>query len=281
MPSARTASLHRPAGVRGKGGFAKHVSGFANRAVALPGFPYMWIACAAAAALMTVTGGFNTSDLPIVARTGFWLLLMGWNALKWQIWFALFVRKSSDWPRMSLAGAIPLNLTLPFEITLAGRAVGAAMFATPGEVWLRALAISIGIFTVCGLVGWLVHHRARPHPIAADGLLARVRIAPAELLAIEAEDHYCRVHRRGGPNMLIHYRFGDALAEVESLEGDQVHRGAWVSAAAVAGAMREGRRWELVLTDGQRVPVSATYLSRARERGWLRAGAKTCAAMAP
>ena len=91
MPgTARPDTATRPAG---NVAFAKRAAGFVNRA---PGFPLLWIACAAAAALMIVTGGFGTGDLPFARRTGFWLLLMGWNGLKWQLLFAAFV-ESLGW----------------------------------------------------------------------------------------------------------------------------------------------------------------------------------------
>jgi len=240
--------------------------------MALPGFPFLWIGCAAAAGLMIVTGGFRTGELPLGKRAIFWAALMGWNALKWQSLFAAFVRKECDWWRVSLIGGVPLNLMLPVEIALAGRLVGTSMAAPAPEVWARAAAISLGIFLVCFTVGWMLWRRDRPRPAPDNGLLARARIDPAALVAIQAEDHYCRVHQRGGTSALIHYRFGDALEEVAGIEGTQVHRGAWVAANAVEGAAREGRRWELMLAGGQRVPVSATWLPQARERGWLRSG---------
>ncbi|MEP9358224.1 LytTR family DNA-binding domain-containing protein [Sphingomonas sp. KR3-1] len=246
---------------------------FAKRALPdrpVPGFPLLWIACFAAAALMTVTGGFNTGALPLGQRIAFWLLLMGWNALKWQLLFAWGVRKPSDWPRVALLGTVPLNLPLPLEIWLCGRLVGVAMAAMPLDVWARAVAISATIFAVCTLVAWTLLRRLRPVR-AETGLLARARIAACDLSAIEAEDHYCRVHRRDGRSELIHYRFGDALAEVAGIDGAQVHRGAWVSATAVEGAAREGRKWRLLLAGGGSVPVSATYAAEARARGWLRA----------
>ena len=105
---------------------------------------------------------------------------------------------------------------------------------------------------------------------AANGLLARARVSAETLAAIEAEDHYCRVHRTDGSEALIHCRFGDALAEVAGIQGEQVHRGAWIAQHAVIGAICEGRRWHLLLGDGTRVAVSATYLPRVRARGWLR-----------
>lgn len=270
MP-VRTLRTGPAARLTGKPGFAKRARGFAKRTwpQGVPGFPFLWIACFAAAALMIVTGGFGTGALPLGPRIGFWLLLMGWNALKWQALFAWGVRKPSDWPRVSLIGTIPLNLPLPVEIWLCGLAIGADMKALPHDVWLRAAAISAVIFAVCAMVAWVLLRRMRP--VRADtGLLARARICAADLAAIEAEDHYCRVHRRDGQSVLIHYRFGDALAELGAIDGIQVHRGAWVVSAAVQGAEREGRKWRLLLTGGASVPVSATYAAQARARGWLK-----------
>jgi hypothetical protein len=272
MPAARSLRTGPIARSGGKRGFAKRALGFAKRALPrkpVPGFPLLWIACLAAAALMIVTGGFGTARLPLHTRTAFWLLLMGWNALKWQLLFAWGVRKPSDWPRISLLGTIPLNLPLPFEIWACGQLIGFEMRAMPLDVWGRAAAISAVIFAVCSAVAWILLRRMRPVR-AETGLLARARIAACDLAAIEAEDHYCRVHRRDGSSALIHYRFGDALEEVAAINGLQVHRGAWVAAEAVRGAERDGRKWRLLLAGGGSVPVSATYAAEARARGWLR-----------
>jgi hypothetical protein len=274
MAATRTAHRSRRDTAPGKTRFANRVPGFAKRAWRdlPPGFPILWIACFGAAALMVVTGGFGTGRLPLGPRIGFWLLLMGWNAIKWQLWFAWRVRKPADWPRASLAGAPLLNLPLPLEIALCASAVGAPFVLNPFETWGRALAISGLIIVVASLVAWVVLNRpeAEPAPIPADGLLGRARVAPEALAAVEAEDHYCRVRRRDGRSALIHYRFSDALAELAGLEGAQVHRGVWVAGDAVEGAERDGRRWRLRLAGDAAVPVSATYAAEARRRGWLR-----------
>jgi hypothetical protein len=272
MPSARSLRTGPAARSPGKRGFAKRALDFVKQALPkkpVPGFPLLWVACAAAAALMIVTGGFNTGALPLHTRAAFWLMLMGWNALKWQLLFAWGVRKPTDWPRVALLGTIPLNLPLPLEIWLCGAAVGVEMRAMPHDVWLRAAAISAVIFGVCSLVAWLLLRRLRPVR-AETGLLARARIPADDLSAIEAEDHYCRIHRRDGSSALLHYRFGDALEEVAGIDGLKVHRGAWVAAEAVQGAERDGRKWRLLLAGGGSVPVSATYAAEARARGWLR-----------
>lgn len=266
----------------GNAGFAKRARNFANRVAALPGFPILPIAGFAAAMLMIIVGAFGTGQMPLAMRAGFWGVLLGWNILKWQLWFALLVRRPTDWPRASAIGAVVLNLPLPFEIALSLRLFG--IVDTPGlaQTWTKALAISMVVFLVLIIAG--IRRRAEPVPtptptaaaaappvIAPDGLLARAGITdPTALQAIEAEDHYCRLHLAGGRSQLVLHRFGDALKEVANLDGAQVHRGAWVSARDVAGAERHGRRWLLVLADGARIPVSARFTKIARTRGWLR-----------
>lgn len=270
MSFARPASLRRNGAAAGKPRFVKRAIGFAKRA---PGFPMLWIGSAAAAGLMIVTGGFGTVLLPLGTRSLFWLVLMGWTALKWQLWFAATIRKPADWTRASLIGAVLLSLSLPVEIMLAARISGIGV-VTPDwlGIWARALAIGAVVFVTGLLAARALGYRARPRPAArpADTLLTRAGVTPATLAAIEAEDHYCRVRRAGGGDALIHYRFGDALAEVGEVDGAQVHRGAWVAAGAVAGAVREGRRWRLILTDGTQISVSATYLPKIRALGWLK-----------
>jgi hypothetical protein len=208
-------------------------------------------------------------------RAGFWALLMGWNAIKWQAWFALLVRKHGDWARASAGGTVLLNLSLPLEIKAALALCGVGTTMAPATtIWIEALAISGLLFVLLVLVGRRIggaKAAAPPPAIRPDGLLARAGLpSPAALRAIVAEDHYCRVHIKDGASALIHHRFGDALDEVAGLDGLRVHRGAWVADAAVTGAGREGRRWILELDDGRRIPVSARYVAAARSRGWLR-----------
>lgn len=275
----------------GKAAFANRVRHFANpaaRLTRLPGFPLLWISTAAACVLTILTGAFNTGEMPVGQRSLFWMLVLGWNLVKWQTWFAFTVRKPADWTRASLLGGILLNLTLPLETILWIRAVGLEASTEPLRTWLYALIISLALFAVI----WTAKNRmglGRRGSEPADevavpsnhGLLARAGVAPESLVAIEAEDHYCRVRRHDGSSALVHYRFTDALGEVAGLDGAQVHRGIWVAAAALRGAVRERRRWRLLLADGRLVPVSASRVAEARSRGWLKRNSSTASAPAP
>jgi len=255
--------------------FANGVRNFVDRAGGrLPGFAWLSVGSIAAAILMIVVGGFGTGSMPPGMRAGFWALLIGWNAIKWQAWFALTVRKPTDWWWTAAVGALLLNLPLPIEIegALAMCGVGATM--PPMTIWLEALAISAVLFILLVLIRWRIgeaNETVPPPPIRPDGLLARAGLAsPAALLAIVAEDHYCRVHISDGASALVHHRFGDALEETAGLDGLRVHRGAWAADAGVKSASREGRSWLLGLADGSRIRVSAPYVAAVRARGWLR-----------
>ena len=93
----------------------------------------------------------------------------------------------------------------------------------------------------------------------------------ADVQAVTAEDHYCRLHLAGGAKPLVLARFADVLAELGGIDGEQdssrrMDRGRRASTAR----MREGRAWRLVLADGTRLPVSASHIAAVRARGWLR-----------
>ena len=92
-----------------------------------------------------------------------------------------------------------------------------------------------------------------------------------ELLYIEVEDHYLRVHTPLGSDLLL-FRLADAVAGLEPALGRQVHRSYWVARHAVASIERDGHRARLVLTTGAKIPVSRTYLPYcAKQVGFRRA----------
>ncbi|HPF26734.1 MAG: LytTR family DNA-binding domain-containing protein [Steroidobacteraceae bacterium] len=77
----------------------------------------------------------------------------------------------------------------------------------------------------------------------------------SELVAVEAEDHYIHVHSRRGKE-LVYYRFGDALEELRTLRGIQIHRSAWVSIDGIQAVEDRGRKTHVVLITGERLRVS-------------------------
>ena len=89
----------------------------------------------------------------------------------------------------------------------------------------------------------------------------------AEIYAVSAEDHYLRIHTDRGSDLIL-MRLGDAVGELEGIEGAQTHRSWWVAKSAVTGAERGDGRAVFTLKNGVQAPVSRTYARVLRREGW-------------
>jgi DNA-binding LytR/AlgR family response regulator len=86
-----------------------------------------------------------------------------------------------------------------------------------------------------------------------------------EIVALEAEDHYLRVHTTLGSNLIL-MRLSDAIAGIEPDLGLQVHRSWWVADDAICEIIRSEQRTHLKLSNGLLVPVGRTYSAAVRSR---------------
>lgn len=90
----------------------------------------------------------------------------------------------------------------------------------------------------------------------------------SDLLALEMEDHYVRAHTALGSELIL-MRLRDAVAELEGIDGMQVHRSWWVARHAVEDVTRDGRNVRLVLPGGLEAPVSRAKVAELRQVGWF------------
>ena len=232
----------------------------------------------AVALFLTLTDAFGLDILPLAERFFYWLVLLGIGQAG-----SLAVRASLDrlpLPRMQLvlAGllrtvllALPLTLLVwlatAFALSLPLRAVRLPQLYLPVFVVVAAM-VAINLLL-----------QRRPHETYAEeasgtarpaAILTRFppKLRGAALYAVEAEDHYVRLHTSAGSDLVL-LRFSDALAELRGIEGAQVHRSWWVARDAVASSRREDGKLLLVLRDGTEAPVSRTFTRALREDGWL------------
>lgn len=89
------------------------------------------------------------------------------------------------------------------------------------------------------------------------------------IIALQSEDHYVRVHSAGGSELVL-MRLRDAIAEMDHVEGEQVHRSWWIARDGVAGLVRAGRTWSVRLTNGELAPVARESANRLQRSGFLR-----------
>ncbi len=86
----------------------------------------------------------------------------------------------------------------------------------------------------------------------------------AQIISISMEDHYANIRTTMGEHLHL-MRLSDAIADLGSISGTQIHRSHWVAEEFAHTLEKVGRKHEMTLTDGNRLPVSNTYLEAARE----------------
>jgi hypothetical protein len=103
---------------------------------------------------------------------------------------------------------------------------------------------------------------------AAAPAVETARESSGNVICLQMEDHYVRIHRDGG-SVLELMPLREAIRRYGRPDGLQVHRSWWVASGAVASAGRDVRSWRLTLRNGLIVPVARNRIGDARRRGWL------------
>lgn len=235
--------------------------------------------------LLGFAGPFGSYPaFPIVTRYAFWLGLTAAGVLA-------AVAADAVLPAARLrAGAIRIGalalasaLPMTFVVAWAMSAVQPGRFFTPEQLpslFATVAAIQLLIVSAATTTSPTVSKMEESDPAAAlpapieDAmpaafpavLLGRLppRIA-ADIIALETEDHYLRVHAVGG-SALILMRMADAVALIDPRLGAQVHRRWWVAHTAVAGLQAKGQKLSLFLIDKSIVPVGRSFSAAVRAR---------------
>ncbi len=245
-----------------------------------------FIVATVAAPLLAIMGAFNTGSIPILPRLLYWLILMESGALIGlainMLADSLPALKNRRWLKgafISVGIALPLSLMaiglsgLFFETTVPGLEGLLIFFLLVLMVCVTITAITMALDVVRQQPDTETPSpTAQPsEPVpAAQRLLDRLpaphRAGPIH--ALEAEDHYLRVHTAHGSTLVL-MRISDAMAEIEGIDGAQTHRSWWVARSAVEAVDRGDGRATLQLTGGVSAPVSRAHYKALRDRGWF------------
>lgn len=229
---------------------------------------------AAFAFFMALSGAFGTGDAPAGARAVFWPGVMFLGYL-WGGYIARrFFRNGRPGPARPwvYAPVVAALMAGPFTLVVW---TGSRVILR-SDIPLRGLPVLfVYVFVVALVVTslyWLIEARRADaaQALAPPKFLDRLplKLRGAEVWAVEAEDHYLRLHTSKGQDLIL-MRLADAIAELEGIEGLQVHRSWWVARDAIVDAKRGDGRATLTLKDGAQVPVSRTYAGELRDRGWI------------
>jgi hypothetical protein len=139
-----------------------------------------------------------------------------------------------------------------------------------GLVW-QVFVISVAVMGVRQLVQLRVpppSPTSEPRPDAGFRRRLSARRREARLIAVEAEDHYLRVHTDAGSE-LIALRFADALSELAAVRGFQTHRSWWAAADAIEAVRWRRGGGEARLAGDLTAPVSRTFAKDLKAAGWF------------
>ncbi|HEX8533466.1 MAG TPA: LytTR family DNA-binding domain-containing protein [Allosphingosinicella sp.] len=225
--------------------------------------------------LMGELGPYRTADAPDGLRRAYWLVaVLGAGLTAILADKALERRIRGFWARIAL---VSLASTPP--VTLFIYALNAAMLDLPRRPWLlpqlawQVLIVMLLIMTLRALL-WrrVVETRTvvmAPLPGAERTFRMRLsaRRRAAKLIALEAEDHYVRVHTDSGSE-LVSVRFSEAVEELAQAYGHRLHRSWWAAADAIQDVRWNRGTGEARLTGGISAPVSRSYASALKDAGW-------------
>ena len=228
----------------------------------------------ALALFFTLIGPFGSYSEPFPRRLAE-CLAYSTSLIVWGPLYPVLLRAAARRGAPVLLAAVLAAVAVALPITGFVKLIALAISPTgsPSLLRLYGAVVSVAVpiaLTVRGIRWW--SERARPPaPRSAldPRLLARLPAAVGrEVLALQAEDHYVRVHTARGSTLLL-MRLADAIDELDGQAGLQVHRSWWVARSAVNGAAPAGRRASLTLANGLCVPVARSAVPQARALGLL------------
>ncbi|RJY09253.1 LytTR family DNA-binding domain-containing protein [Aurantiacibacter aquimixticola] len=233
--------------------------------------------------VLALIGPFGSFQDPLPVR------LLWWVSLAW-VGYALY--SPIDWLAKRLAPvlALPAWALRVVGVLVSSAPMAVLVWMLPRDAWhWPGLDLALTHYAYVAIIGGLITlvntlvqrssaNTVQPPPAATE---PEPQSAPqprflerlpahlgSDLMALEMEDHYVRAHTALGSELVL-MRMRDAVAELDGIEGEQVHRSWWVARGAVGDVQRDGRNVRLILENGLEAPVSRANVAALKERGWI------------
>jgi len=216
------------------------------------------------AVFMAAIGAFDTDGASLGRRILYWSSLMLAGGIAHAALEAALARGAVPGGVMGKAALLSVLMTLP--LTPVVWLLSALVFgAELSLVRLAELAPGVLVVSaaVVGLLGVTQTRGAKPIESAADIPEAIRENLPFEmqraaLHALEAEDHYVRIHTAKG-SALVRMKLSDAMALLGADRGFQTHRSWWVNEQSIRDIRWRRGSGVIRLENDLEIPVSRTF----------------------
>jgi hypothetical protein len=224
-------------------------------------------------------GPFGSEHLPPRQAYVYWLLcIVGGGLIGIALDETVGCRAGVFWRRLLATSVLMTPPTALLVLATDRLVVGAPILLE--RYWpllWQVFLISVPVMAIRALV-W-----RRPPPVVETRVVVEPPLPEAEavfrrrlsarrrgarLIAIEADDHYLRVHTDAGSEMIT-LRLAEALEELSGAHGFRTHRSWWVAAEAIEGVRWRRGGGELRLAGGLAAPVSRTHAPTVKAAGWF------------
>lgn len=183
-------------------------------------------------------------------------------------------RAVGPWAQLIISGMLACLLTAPLYLALD---IGRGMNPWPQSLtdWTLALGDEFLGFMPPVLVTWLAINapfclgyrlvsedpsNGLPAQIPKPESLSFTDATIEDIQYIKAELHYIRVVT-GSQSELVLYNLKDAVSQIPEAMGAICHRSYWVNYSAIEQFKKQGRQGELVMKNGERVPISRQHVA--------------------
>jgi LytTr DNA-binding domain len=233
----------------------------------------------AMALFMAAIGPYGTGTLPPQRALLYWFLCMvGGGLIGIAIDETAGRRAGSFWRRLAVSslGMTPLVTLLVLFVSHVLLPQPLSLGRYLGLLW-QVLVVCVPVMALRALV-WrrprtVVETRVvvappLPEAEAAFRLRLSARRRAARLIAVEAYDHYLRVHTGAGSE-LVTARFAEALEELAGAHGFQTHRSWWIAADAIESVRWRRGAGEARLAGDLTAPISRAHAPALKAAGWF------------
>lgn len=231
-----------------------------------------WIACAiAGGVVLGALGPFGSyANGGLLVRCGYWVAAMLVAQVLYGAALQLVMRiapsrSRARWPLLVIA---VLLVSVPQALVTRALAFrlwpALARFGPDRLVWFGQTA-TIGLIATAAVA--LVLWRGALPGQAGDPVRTPAEPLARDVLALQMEDHYVRVHTARGSELIL-MPLGQAIERMP-VEGLRTHRSWWIARHAVVAIDGTPRAMRLHLSNGVIAPVARSAVAHLKAAGWI------------